>query len=191
MKLKKGFTLVELLIVIVVIGILSAMMMLSSNEAVSSAKAARIINDLRNWRTAAMAWYIDNLDKVDVNGKIIKADGSKGNFADSVNIMEIAKYFSNSFTQDGSNTRFAKDGHGGRYYVDHNTIQGSNAFRWFIGYEMPTNDKKLQEKLEAKAATAAGGLYSKFYNSSLEGPYTSTSHTPRCICIEVIDFSKK
>ena len=49
---RKGFTLVELLIVIVVIGILSAMMMLSSTEAVSSAKAARIVADLRNVKTA-------------------------------------------------------------------------------------------------------------------------------------------
>ena len=64
---RKGFTLVELLIVIVVIGILSAMMMLSSTEAVSSAKAAKIINDLRNLKTAALAWYADNLDYVESN----------------------------------------------------------------------------------------------------------------------------
>ena len=57
MKIKKGFTLVELLIVIVVIGILSAMMMLSSTEAVSSAKVARIISDLTNWKKAVLAWY--------------------------------------------------------------------------------------------------------------------------------------
>lgn len=62
---RKGFTLVELLIVIVVIGILSAMMMLSSTEAVSSAKAADIISDLRNIKTAALAYYADNLDEAD------------------------------------------------------------------------------------------------------------------------------
>ena len=62
---REGFTLVELLIVIVVIGVLSAMMMLSSTEAVSSAKAADIVSDLRNLKTAALAWYADNLDEVD------------------------------------------------------------------------------------------------------------------------------
>ncbi|MBQ7544543.1 MAG: type II secretion system protein [Synergistaceae bacterium] len=61
---RKGFTLVELLIVIVVIGILAAMMMLSSTEAVSSAKATKIIADMRNIRTAVLAWYTDNYDKV-------------------------------------------------------------------------------------------------------------------------------
>ena len=65
---RKGFTLVELLIVIVVIGILSAMMMLSSTEAVSSAKAADIISDLRNLKTAALAYYADNLDEADKSG---------------------------------------------------------------------------------------------------------------------------
>jgi len=71
-SMRKGFTLVELLIVIVVIGILSAMMMLSSTEAVSSARAADIISDLRNLKTACLAWYADNLDYVE--GKI-GADG--------------------------------------------------------------------------------------------------------------------
>ena len=59
---RKGFTLVELLIVIVVIGILSAMMMLSSTEAVTSAKASNIVSNLRNLKTAALALYNDKMD---------------------------------------------------------------------------------------------------------------------------------
>ncbi len=59
---RRGFTLVELLIVIVVIGILSAMMMMSSSEAVSSAKATAIISDLRNLKTAALAYFADHID---------------------------------------------------------------------------------------------------------------------------------
>ena len=61
---RKGFTLVELLIVIVVIGILSAMMMLSSTEAVTSAKVNNIVSNLRNLKTAALAFYVDNMDGV-------------------------------------------------------------------------------------------------------------------------------
>ena len=60
---RKAFTLVELLIVIVVIGILAAMMMFSSTEAVISAKVNNIITALRDLRTAGMAWRADHPDK--------------------------------------------------------------------------------------------------------------------------------
>ena len=51
---KKAFTLVELLIVIIIVGILAGMMLLSAGSATDSAKAARIISDLRNMKAAAL-----------------------------------------------------------------------------------------------------------------------------------------
>ena len=70
---RKGFTLVELLIVIVVIGILSAMMMISSTEAVTSAKASNIVSNLRNLKTAALALYTDSMDNFAQSGSPIPA----------------------------------------------------------------------------------------------------------------------
>ena len=100
---RKGFTLVELLIVIVVIGVLSAMMMLSSTEAVSSAKAADIISNLRNLKTAVVSWYTDNLDRIVRNGndyKVKDNDGTTDWFTDKVikvnNASEIMKYLGNN-----------------------------------------------------------------------------------------------
>ena len=58
MKNRNGFTLIELLIVIVVIAVLAAMMMLSSNETVSSAQAAKIINDM------TQPWYVEHHDQI-------------------------------------------------------------------------------------------------------------------------------
>ena len=62
MKTRKGgFTLVELLIVIMIIAILAGMMMLATGSATDSAEATRIINDLRNLKSAALLFYGDNL----------------------------------------------------------------------------------------------------------------------------------
>ena len=100
-SVRRGFTLVELLIVIVVIGVLSAMMMLSSTEAVASAKANNIISNLHNWKKAALEWYADNVDKVDSDGRIradyaIYSDSAKlSNFAENVKPSDIAKYLGN------------------------------------------------------------------------------------------------
>ena len=45
---RKGFTLVELLIIMIVLSILTGAMMLSSTEITASADASRIINNLVN-----------------------------------------------------------------------------------------------------------------------------------------------
>ena len=61
--MRKGFTLVEMLIVIVVIGVLSSMMMISSTESINSAKASDIITSLNNIKIAALAHYVDSFDE--------------------------------------------------------------------------------------------------------------------------------
>ena len=157
----KGFTLVELLIVIVVIGVLSAMMMLSSTEAVSSARAAAIISDLRNLKTAALAYYADNLDEIDaVEGNIFKeADKTKyydhiakvfqylGN-ADKIRVDDGAEEYRYSF---GSETHTADEFYGGAWYV------------WCKVKE----DSKVREKLESrKTSVGLVGARNKAYHGN-------------------------
>lgn len=55
----KGFTLVELLIVIIIIGILAGMMMLSTGSATDKAEATKIVSDMRNVKSAALMLYAD------------------------------------------------------------------------------------------------------------------------------------
>lgn len=57
---KRAFTLVELLIAVIIIGILAGMMLMSAGSATDSAKAARIISDLRNMKAAALMYWADN-----------------------------------------------------------------------------------------------------------------------------------
>lgn len=56
---KKGFTLVELLIVIIIIGILAGITMISTGSATDKAEAARIVADLRNIKSACLLHYAD------------------------------------------------------------------------------------------------------------------------------------
>ena len=58
MIVRRGFSLVELMVVIVIMGILGAGVMLSSSSAVASARALTIINDLRSLKEAALLFYL-------------------------------------------------------------------------------------------------------------------------------------
>lgn len=61
---RRGMTLAGLLIVIAVIAILSTMMIMSSTESVSTAKATKIIANLHTLKRAIIEWYADNREKV-------------------------------------------------------------------------------------------------------------------------------
>ena len=142
---RSGFTLVELLIVIVVIGVLSAMMMLSSTEAVSSAKAADIISDLRNLKTAALAWYADNLDYVD-NDKV--RPGTNVKFSNlNTDRTYIAKYLGN-----------------GEIKSEYLFSTGKDVGTWFAYTNV--KDSKVFDKLKSRAGSVGLCLLSNTNGST-------------------------
>ena len=202
LKHKKGFTLVELLIVIVVIGILSAMMMLSSTEAISSSRVADITNNLRNWKTATLAWYVDNIDKVKSDGTFgYGSNAMKKHFGTNgtVTILEIAKYLSNEFQlKAGTNTASgsAQDSFGGKFYADFRpgiNSGGDNekGTRWMIAYELPEawkKDTRLKEKLEARASQL--GLFAGKPGNEGGVLYTKNHKFSDYVSIEVMDFTR-
>lgn len=78
MRKTKGFTLVELLIVIIIIGILAGMMMISIGAATDKAEATKIVSNLRNIKAAAIMFYADEnkwdfTSELDLHGTDAKA----------------------------------------------------------------------------------------------------------------------
>ena len=74
-KIRRGFTLVELLIVIGVIGILGAMGMMGGTEANNIATATKIIDDFNVISAAMNMYYADNKAACDA-GKVSEADNA-------------------------------------------------------------------------------------------------------------------
>lgn len=146
----RGFTLVELLIVIVVIGVLSAMMMLSSTEAVSSAEAAKVISNMRNLKTAVLEWYADNLDRVKKNGNnynVFSTDGTNPQSlptftASAAGKAEILKYLNDASFLLSAKSNNNNDGE----YI----IADVNYKTWYVYYTVGSNTK-LKQKLASRA----------------------------------------
>ena len=138
MNKHKGFTLIELLIVIVVMGILASMMMLSSSESVSTARASNIITNLRNFSMAAMALYTDSMDTFGKNPGTLKDDSDR--------LTELVK------------SRMHNQGDipdVGKYKVVNNEEDSTNKlYTWWAGYDLDSENSRVKEKLAGRANSA-------------------------------------
>lgn len=153
--MRKGFTLIEMLIVIVIIGILSSMMMLSSTESVSSAKAADIITSLNNIKIAALAHYIDSFDVYNTTTTpdpetMIACTRLYLHNGDAINM----KTFENS---------------GGDFY---SIIPVTNKI-WFVAYKFPTAGDSTQIKNKLAGRAHSAGL--KADKTTSAGDFTASN----------------
>ena len=127
-KVRKGFTLVELLIVIAVLGVLTAMMQLSGTGATASASAAKIISSLHVWRTA-VAMYVAECAGGTPDVTVFEAN--KANYVD----VELLGAKVTDYKFAAGTAEADKD-------------------KWFVTYTLPTaNATKIQAKLAERAET--------------------------------------
>ena len=150
---QKGLTLVELLVCMVVIAILALALILSSKEAVSSAKAARIISNLNVLKAAALQWYNDNVGYV---------ESSKFDNLNAHREEIIKKYLSNSDAMEIDDKYQFSDnynniGTSDQEQADNDEEHGRRV--WFVWYNAmeerkTSGGKKVLEKLGKRGETA-------------------------------------
>ena len=127
---RKGFIVIEIVIISVITIVLGGVLFFMNNDAASSAQASRIINNFRNMKTAAAAWQQDN------HGHIRQG---------SHNRQEILKYL-----KSRTPIKLAEDNTEEGSYMLRLTDDGKSLY---IGYEL-TDNKGIKRKLTAKAEAA-------------------------------------
>ncbi len=134
---RPGFTLVELLIVIIIIGILAGGMMMVAGAGTDKANATKIVSDLRNFKSAALMLY---------------ADTNSWPRAGENGISDIAKYIDRKIVS------------GDYDYVSGVPIDGASGD--LVGYKGALLPGGVGEKLSEMAETSglynrSGGEYNK------------------------------
>ncbi|MBQ3446479.1 MAG: prepilin-type N-terminal cleavage/methylation domain-containing protein [Synergistaceae bacterium] len=190
---RHGFTLIEILIVIVVIGVLAAMMMFSSTEAEKSARAQNIINNFNQIQKAVQSWYADNMHRITTDGmdgsyvkyRIYDTNGkTKLAFKEFVQKRsgEIMKYLGNnpSIKLTGKEDKTMKAG-------DYLLIDFHYKY-WYVCYDTGT-DKGLQSRLAGRASSMElrGFQDDKITNNVV----TNKNYTGgRYVCMSILDLDK-
>jgi general secretion pathway protein G len=122
LKKRTGFTLVELLIVIIIIGILAGAMLLVAGSGTDKAEATKVVSDLRGLKAAALMYYADNPNSI-VSG--------------DVDIDKLKKYMDRNI--DVADYEFSVG-----------TVSGDAEGGWFVG-QLKSKTAGVKDKLKAMA----------------------------------------
>ena len=163
----KGFTLIGLLTVIAVIGILSTMIILSSTEAITTAKASNIIANLISLKKATIFWYADHRSQVQTDGRVKIGDKIKPIQEWGDKDLKLSQYIEiiekgtginlnktyktkNSDGKEQTNTDLAK----GYYGICDGGGTVGKRHVWYAGYRFNDNEEKVREKIRGRLKTS-------------------------------------
>jgi len=132
----KGFTLVELLIVIGIMGILGAMGMIAGQEATSAARATAIADNLEKLATAGMMFYSENSAEIDKTGKLNASDTT------AVDATALAAGINAYLKSDNAIQSAA--GTDNTYFATVGAETTDTAKTWWVGYQFGTSDGNTQ-----------------------------------------------
>lgn len=145
LKPRRGMSLVELLIVIVIIAVLAGAMLLSSGSASDTAKATTIISNLRGLKTACVMLFEDSKDQMQQLAGTLDS-----------NISILSKYMDNpeQFKEDGNL---------------YGLIELGN--QWWVSCVMLNSEPGVKGKLAAKASSL--GLFGAAQKDDMPALYTA------------------
>lgn len=145
-RTRKGFTLVELLIVVAILATLTATMMVSMRGATAKAKAASIAANLESCHTAAMLYYAESGDKdistVTAETMLIanlktwyKMKGGDGDAITYTAVGDGPKYWTVNvdFSKDSEKDEIARALHNMRGYSNVVAFDGINVLDIMLG----------------------------------------------------------
>ena len=196
--MRKGFTLLELLIVITVIAILGAGIALSTIGIVTTADANVIISNMQQIKTATLIWYKNNCSRIipdkDKNIKYkIRFNEVEMKFQDFIkdNGSEILKYIDNKGTLTALRSKSSSTNDPGDYSI----IFTEGNTKWYVCYNLGTPDmlKKGAEAPDVRIREKIAGQAKKFgllgkdsvKDDAFNGFYTNQLY----VCMPILELS--